>query len=94
MSKVFGYPEFDKSGEQVLVTYDNEYKAMLMDVRVYRMKAGESRSFGRNGEETAVLLLSGEIKFAWDNGKRMFPEKMYLQKAPGVYTAAQENRLR
>lgn len=66
MSKVFGYPEFDESGEQVLVTYDNEYKDMLMDVRVYRMKEGNTRSFGREGEECAVLLLSGKIRFAWD----------------------------
>ena len=41
MGKVFGYPEFDENGEQILTTYDNEYKEMLMDVRVYRMKAGE-----------------------------------------------------
>ena len=82
MSKVFGYPEFDKSGEQVLVTYDNEYKAMLMDVRVYRMKAGESRSFGRNGEETAVLLLSGEIKFAWDNGEADVSRKDVFTEGP------------
>ena len=26
MSKVFGYPEFDANGEQILTTYDNEYK--------------------------------------------------------------------
>ena len=70
MSKVFGYPEFDKSGEQVLVTYDNEYKA------------GESRSFGRNGEETAVLLLSGEIKFAWDNGEADVSRKDVFTEGP------------
>ena len=35
MGKVFGYPEFDENGEQILTTYDNEYKDMLMDVRVY-----------------------------------------------------------
>ena len=59
MSNLFGYPEFDKNGEMILTTYDNEYSAMLMDVRVYSMKAGQTREFGREGEETAVLLLSG-----------------------------------
>lgn len=66
MGKVFGYPEFDGQGEKILTTYDNDYKEMHMDIRVYRMKAGESRSFLRNGEETAVLLLSGKIVFGWE----------------------------
>ena len=59
MGKVFGYPEFDARGEKILTTYDNDYKDMLMDIRVYRMKAGEKRIFCREGEETAVLLLAG-----------------------------------
>ena len=43
MSKVFGYPKFDASGEMILTTYDGDYAAMLMDVRVYKMKAGKAR---------------------------------------------------
>ena len=39
MGKVFGYPEFDRKGEKILTTYDNEYSEMGMDIRVYRMKA-------------------------------------------------------
>ena len=42
MGKVYGYPEFDENGEQILTTYENEYKDMMMDIRVYRMKAGET----------------------------------------------------
>ena len=49
MSKVFGYPKFDERGEMVLTTYDGDYAAMQMDVRVYQMKAGERRSFCRPG---------------------------------------------
>ena len=56
MGKVFGYPSFDENGEMILTTYDNEYAEMLMDVRVYHMAAGETRSFCRAGEEIAVLL--------------------------------------
>lgn len=70
MSKVFGYPEFDASGEMVLTTYDNEYSAMNMDIRVYKMQAGEEREFCREKEEIAVLLLSGELTFAWDVGEK------------------------
>ncbi len=82
MSKVFGYPEFDESGEQVLVTYDNEYKDMLMDVRVYRMKEGSAREFGREGEECAVLLLSGKIRFAWDGKEAEASRKDVFTEGP------------
>ena len=59
MGKVFGYPEFDASGEKILTTYDGDYKEMNMDIRVYRMKAGEKREFLSDFEETAILLLRG-----------------------------------
>ena len=36
MGKVFGYPEFDEHGERNFTTYDNEYKDMMMDIRVYK----------------------------------------------------------
>ena len=63
MSKVFGYPEFDAKGEKILSTYENEYQDMLMDVRLYRMKAGETKTFEKNGEETALLLLNGKVVY-------------------------------
>lgn len=64
MGKVFGYPGFDEKGEKILTTYDNDYKDMLMDIRVYRMERGEKRTFCRTGEETAILLLEGKATFA------------------------------
>jgi 5-deoxy-glucuronate isomerase len=64
--KVFGYPKFDSGGQQILTTYDNEYSAMLMDIRVFRLGAGSVKEFGTGGEETAVLLLSGSVVFRWD----------------------------
>mgnify|MGYP002771047360 CR=1 FL=1 len=62
MENVFGYPTFDESGEKILTTYSNEYQDMRMDIRVYRMKAGEKRVFVKAGEETAVLLLKGNVE--------------------------------
>ena len=82
MSKVFGYPEFDDKGEMILTTYDNEYKAMMMDIRVYRMKAGEVRKFQRDGEETAVLLLSGDLNFAWEDKKETVTRKDVFTEGP------------
>ncbi len=75
MSKVFGYPTFDASGEMVLTTYDGDYAAMLMDVRVYKMKAGETRKFCRAGEEIAVLLLNGKMSFAWEGQEKSVSRK-------------------
>ncbi len=82
MSKVFGYPEFNSEGEMILTTYDNEYKAMMMDIRVYRMKAGEKRTFCRTGEETAVLLLSGKITYAWDDRQETVSRKDVFTEGP------------
>ncbi len=67
MKKVFGYPEFDSNGEKVLTTYTNEYRDMLMDIRVYRIKAGETRKFNKAEEETAVLLLKGKVTLACED---------------------------
>ena len=57
MSKVFGYPKFDEYGEMILTTYDNDYKAMMMDIRVYSMNVGYYRTFKKDGEEITDHLL-------------------------------------
>ena len=82
MSKVFGYPKFDEYGEMILTTYDNDYKAMMMDIRVYNMKAGYSRTFKRDGEEIAVLLLSGKVTYAWEDEKATVSRKDVFTEGP------------
>lgn len=69
MKKVFGYPEFDKTGEKILTTYENEYADMRMDIRVYRMKSKAELSFFKKEEEMAILLLQGTVVYAWDTEK-------------------------
>ena len=80
--KVFGYPEFSADGERVLCTYDNEYSDMLMDVRVYRMEPGSSRSFCFKGEETAILLLSGDITYEWEGNSKEVTRKDVFTEGP------------
>lgn len=82
MSKVFGYPQFDKNGEMILTTYDNEYSAMMMDIRVYSMKAGETRKFCRDKEETAVLLLMGDITYEWAGNSHRADRKDVFTEGP------------
>ena len=93
MGKVFGYPEFDENGEQILTTYDNEYKDMLMDVRVYRMKAGDEKSFQKTGEETASkvsvkALADSEILVQSTKNDTKFDTKLYKpEDAPWGYSS-------
>jgi len=82
MGKLFGYPEFDAAGEEILCTYDNEYSEMLMDVRVYRMKSGEKRTFCRDGEEIAVLLLSGKVIFGWEGQEEAVSRESVFAEGP------------
>ncbi|MDR1934117.1 MAG: 5-deoxy-glucuronate isomerase [Candidatus Accumulibacter sp.] len=68
MFERFAYPEYATNGEKVLTTREGIHRGMLMDIRVYRMKAGETREFRDAADETALLLLTGEISFAWESG--------------------------
>lgn len=80
--KVFGYPVFDADGEKILITYDNEYRAMLMDVRVYRMNTGDSRTFAKQEEETAILLLKGKISYQWEDKEVSVSRKDVFTEGP------------
>ena len=82
MSKVFGYPEFDRHGEKILTTYDNEYSAMMMDIRVYRMETGETCCFERSGEEIAVLLLTGRVTYEWEGKTETVSRKDVFTEGP------------
>ncbi len=82
--KLFGYTQYDEHGEAVLCTYENAYRAMMMDVRTYHMKPGEKRSFCRFGEESAVLLLRGKAVFAWDGGQEQVRRKDVFTDGPFV----------
>ena len=62
--RVFGYPTFNGKGEMVLTTYDNAYRDMRMDIRLYRLQANERRDFSSGTEEIAVLLLKGTARMA------------------------------
>lgn len=42
--KVFGYPQFDNNGEMILTTYDNAYRDMMMDIRVYQLKKEKKKA--------------------------------------------------
>ena len=66
---------------------------MLMDVRVYRMKAGDEKSFQNTGEETAVLLLSGSIEFVFDDVTAKADRKDVFTEGPWCVHAATESKV-
>ncbi len=80
--KVFGYPKFDENGMQVLTTYDNEYSHQMMDIRVYRMKAGETKTVSVTDEEAAILLLSGDVEMTWKDHREEAKRKDVFTDGP------------
>lgn len=68
--KKFGYPTFDDQGCMLLTTYEGDYAHMMMDVRVYKLEAGQKKTFKRPEEEMAVLLLSGNITCHWEGKEK------------------------
>lgn len=91
MGKLFGYPQFDENGEEILCTYDNDYSEMMMDVRVYRMKSGETRTFSRSGEEVAVLLLSGKVTLEWSKGSETVSRESVFTEGPYAVHACSDD---
>ena len=49
--KVFGYPKYDDNGEMILTTYENEYRDMLMDIRVYKLEKNQTKIFTSDDEQ-------------------------------------------
>ena len=68
--KVFGYPEFDTSGERLLTDYSGPYRDMLMDVRIHKLQNGAKKTLAYAGEEMAILLLCGKVTLEWEGGKQ------------------------
>ena len=91
MTQVFGYPSFDEKGEKILTTYDNAYKEMGMDIRVYRIHEGETRRFFKEEEEMAVLLLEGEITYKWDEKEQKVSRSNVFDMGPWCLHVCQFN---
>lgn len=82
MSELFSYPEFDEKGVKLLSKAGDATNDMLMDIAVYQMKAGEERSFVYAKEEMAVLLLTGEILFSWENQEKSGKRHSLIEEGP------------
>lgn len=76
---LFGYPKQSLSGETVLTNRTGDYKNMLMDISVLKMRKGDVKNFFSEKDETAVLLLDGKVDYIWANRKEKAIRKDFFK---------------
>ena len=81
MSKEFAYPEFE-NGVKVLSCAGDAVNDMMMNITVYSMEAGESRSFCVQDEEMAVLLVQGQIRYTWEGREENAKRSSFVEEGP------------
>jgi 5-deoxy-glucuronate isomerase len=82
MSKPFHYPEFDETGVKILSRAGDTVNNMMMDITIYRMKAGEERTFFCEAEEMAVLLVLGDLIYQWDGHEQTGHRRSFIEEGP------------
>ncbi len=75
-------PVFNDNNEQWLCEIDGKNNEMLMTVFVKRLFVGESYTLCDTQNETAFLLLSGEVDFQWDGESRTASRESPFEKKP------------
>ena len=58
-------PKFNENNEKIICEMNGKNADMLMNIKIKRLSEGESVSFFENANETAVLLLKGQVKFIY-----------------------------
>ena len=56
-------PKFNENNEKILCERNGKNSDMLMDIRVKILKAGEEMTFCEAENETALLLMAGDVDF-------------------------------
>jgi len=82
MSKPFHYPEFDETGVKILSRAGDAVNDMMMDITIYRMKAGEERTFFLETQEMAVLLVLGDLIYQWDGHEQTGHRESFIEEGP------------
>ena len=82
MSKPFHYPEFDETGVKILSRAGDTVNNMMMDITIYRMKAGEERTFFLETQEMAVLLVLGDLTYQWDGHEQTGHRRSFIEEGP------------
>ena len=64
-------PKFNQNNEKILCERNGKNSDMLMDIRVKILKAGETMTFCEAENETALLLMAGDVDFVFDEKTEM-----------------------
>ncbi|MCD7774298.1 MAG: 5-deoxy-glucuronate isomerase, partial [Clostridiales bacterium] len=64
---MFEIPSLNENNEKILCEMNGKNADMGMNIKVKFLKAGESISLDDKNNETAVLLVSGSVKFKWNS---------------------------
>lgn len=64
-------PKFNQNNEKILCERNGKNSDMLMDIRVKILKAGETMTFCEAENETALLLMAGDVDVVFDGKPKM-----------------------
>ena len=79
-------PSFNENNEKILCQRNGKNSDMLMDIRVKLLNAGEKYEISSPDEETAVLLMQGEVSFAFDGKTETASRRSpFLDKATAIH---------
>lgn len=85
---MFIYPKIS-GGRQILCRAYGKTSDMMMNITAYFLKEGEELTVSEPGMETAVLLLSGKVVFAYDDERVQAERKGVFKELPTcVHVAA------
>lgn len=82
MSMEFSRPDFDEQGVKILSRAGDRENDMMMNITVYRMKAGDEKIFSREKEEMAVLLVLGDVNFHWEDRHAQGQRSNFVEQGP------------
>ena len=73
-------PKFNQNNEKILCERNGKNSDMLMDIRVKILKAGETMTFCEAENETALLLMAGDVDFVFDEKTKTIkiPKEKFL----------------
>lgn len=71
---MFDYPEYINN-KKILAEIDGKNAFAMMDIALFLMNEGESKTFLYSDKETAILLLSGKLKLLWQGREATLSRK-------------------
>lgn len=81
MSKPFSYPEYE-DGVKILSRAGDAENDMMMNIRVCRMESGAEQRIFSETEETAILLVLGDVTWRWNGRAETGHRESFIEEGP------------